>query len=126
MQRLFSTFPNSMPGVALLLLRWALGIPLIADGYVGLWESPEPAALLMLCARLIGGGLICAGLWTPVIAILVAILELWAAFAVGNVGDAHVLRGIVALSLATIGPGAWSVDARIFGRKRFNFDAADD
>jgi uncharacterized membrane protein YphA (DoxX/SURF4 family) len=29
---------------------------------------------------------------------------------------------ILGLSLAMIGPGAWSVDARLFGRKQINPD----
>jgi uncharacterized membrane protein YphA (DoxX/SURF4 family) len=32
--------------------------------------------------------------------------------------ESHILLAILAISLAMLGPGAWSVDAQIFGRKR--------
>lgn len=34
----------------------------------------------------------------------------------------HPFLAILAVSVAMLGPGAWSIDARLFGRKRFNFD----
>jgi uncharacterized membrane protein YphA (DoxX/SURF4 family) len=30
----------------------------------------------------------------------------------------HLLLAVLAISLAMLGPGAWSIDAQIFGRKR--------
>jgi uncharacterized membrane protein YphA (DoxX/SURF4 family) len=32
----------------------------------------------------------------------------------------HLLLAVLAISVAMLGPGAWSVDARLFGRKRLN------
>ena len=32
----------------------------------------------------------------------------------------HLLLAVLAISLAMLGPGAWSVDAYLFGRKRFD------
>lgn len=34
----------------------------------------------------------------------------------------HIVLAAVAVSVAMLGPGAWSVDARLFGRKRFVVD----
>jgi len=70
--------------------------------------------------HLIGAGagiLLLAGLWTPAGGLLVTIVELWVALS--RVGDPLVplMLAILGASLAMIGPGAWSVDARLFGRK---------
>jgi putative oxidoreductase len=34
----------------------------------------------------------------------------------------HIFLAILAVSVAMLGPGAWSIDARLFGRKRFDID----
>jgi uncharacterized membrane protein YphA (DoxX/SURF4 family) len=71
------------------------------------------------------GALLVVGLYTPIAGILVAVVEAWVALYhtgnvhTGNVWAAVVLMGI-GLSLAMIGPGAWSVDARLFGRKQID------
>jgi hypothetical protein len=64
------------------------------------------------------GLLLLAGLWTPVMGVLVGILELWIAIArPGDLWNPMLLLAL-GLSLAMLGPGAWSVDALLFGRKR--------
>jgi putative oxidoreductase len=34
----------------------------------------------------------------------------------------HIFLAMLAVSVAMLGPGAWSIDARLFGRKRFDID----
>jgi putative oxidoreductase len=34
----------------------------------------------------------------------------------------HIFLGVLSVSLAMLGPGAVSIDARLFGRKRFDID----
>lgn len=34
----------------------------------------------------------------------------------------HIFLAVLAVSVAMLGPGAWSIDARLFGRKRFDID----
>lgn len=65
-----------------------------------------------------GGALLAAGLWTPLAGVLVAVIELWAAAAGTNDMWAGILMGTLGVALALLGPGAWSVDARLFGWKR--------
>jgi putative oxidoreductase len=62
--------------------------------------------------------LLLVGLWTPVAGVLFAIVEL--GLALFHPGDRwmHMLVGALGIVLAMLGPGAWSVDARLFGRKR--------
>jgi uncharacterized membrane protein YphA (DoxX/SURF4 family) len=57
---------------------------------------------------------------------IVAIGELWSAFLIHFAQPAdywfHVLLAILAAGVAMLGPGAWSVDARLFGRRRFEIN----
>jgi uncharacterized membrane protein YphA (DoxX/SURF4 family) len=64
------------------------------------------------------GVLLLVGLWTPVGGVLMAIAESF--LAVSHHGDPwmHILLAVLGAALAMLGPGAWSVDARLFGRKR--------
>jgi uncharacterized membrane protein YphA (DoxX/SURF4 family) len=36
----------------------------------------------------------------------------------------HIFVAVLCISLAMLGPGVWSIDARLFGRKRFDIDRA--
>jgi putative oxidoreductase len=117
-QRLFSAFPDGLPGVSILFLRFGIGISLVYDGTTGLFATPQFIPIARELLVLGAGLLLLVGLWTPVSGMLAAILELWIAFS----GVDH-LRGVLLLAalgaaLAMLGPGAWSVDARLFGRKR--------
>jgi putative oxidoreductase len=118
LRRLFSTFARGLPGAGLLLMRLVGGTGLVVRGAMVLrGESPiEPAWPHVLAAG--AGGLLLAGLWTPIAGALVALIELWTAFSHGTDVWASVLLGTLGAALALLGPGAWSVDARFFGWKR--------
>jgi uncharacterized membrane protein YphA (DoxX/SURF4 family) len=127
-QRLFSTFPNSWPGIGLLLLRISLTISLLVFLTSGL-SAGNPSESISLARDLIAalaGLFLIAGLWTPVMGILVAIDEIWIALSSYSSGReeawVHILLAILSVSVAMLGPGAWSIDARLFGRKRFDID----
>jgi uncharacterized membrane protein YphA (DoxX/SURF4 family) len=118
MQRLFSGFPDGWPGLSILFLRFGIGISLVYDGTTGLFATPHSIPIAQELIALGAGLLLLVGLWTPASGMLAAILELWIAFS----GADH-LRGVLLLAalgvaLAMLGPGAWSIDARLFGRKR--------
>ena len=101
-------------------MRLVAGIALIAGGVISLrgGTSNETATLHVLGAGL--GILLIAGLWTPIAGVLAAVIELWHTFS--QPGDAltHILLTTLAMALALVGPGAWSVDARLFGWKRID------
>lgn len=123
MQRLYSTFANGWPGRGLLLLRLALSTFLIARC---LAEGTGSNGETWLSAVMyIAGALLAAGLWTPILACMTAALEVSIAVAHANGRDAHLLAAAIALGLAVLGPGAWSIDARLFGRRRISIQDND-
>jgi len=66
------------------------------------------------------GILLLIGLWTPVSGTLIAVLEVLVLIFNGGSGRGiPIMLATSGASLAMIGPGAWSIDARLFGRKRF-------
>ena len=105
MQRLFSTFPNSWPGLGLLTLRCVLAYSWILS------LSP-----LGLGTSILIGGFLVAGLWTPLAALTTAGVGLWAAFTIHD--SLSIIMTGIALSVAMLGPGAWSLDSILFGRKK--------
>lgn len=82
----------------------------------GLREAHQFAPIAQLIA--VGAGaFLLIGLWTPVMGTVLVIVETWIAFS--RPGDPWIPIMLAALgaTLAMIGPGAWSIDARLFGRK---------
>ena len=67
----------------------------------------------------VAGIFLFAGLWTPVVGTLVALDEFRQALA-GNDLWIHVLLGTLGAAAALVGPGAWSLDRRLFGWRRID------
>jgi putative oxidoreductase len=120
LQRLFSTFPTGRPGAGLLLLRLAVGASLILERIPEIWVIPQSLGFevrtVLVC---VGISLLC-GLWTPVMGGVAAVIELLITFSPEGGSVTHILLVILSISLALLGPGAWSIDAHIFGRKRID------
>ena len=64
-----------------------------------------------------------AGLWTPVTGIIVSAVQGWIAFSLPNGALMPIVLAVLGLSLAMIGPGAWSIDGRLFRRKQITTDS---
>jgi len=124
MQRLYTTFPNEWPGAGLLLLRLAEGIPSVLEGTLRTLSSGATIAALPYAADIVSGLLLIMGFWTPIGGLLQALVELSSVLA--GAGYEHIIRGMIGVSLAMLGPGAWSVDARLFGRKRIDVTVLKD
>jgi putative oxidoreductase len=74
------------------------------------------AALLV-----IDGGaalLLLVGLWTPLAGAVTACCELWIVVSGGGEFWLPLVLATLGATLAMIGPGAWSIDALLFGRKQ--------
>jgi len=125
-QKLFSTFPSEWPGVGLLLLRILVGCSLIVHG-MGYVQTPNPG-LLTCCLAVItfaSGALLLAGLMTLFVALLVAaggigVALSWIPSPGQELFDSYpAIINLIVLSIAIafLGPGAFSLDARMFGRR---------
>jgi putative oxidoreductase len=117
LQRLFSTFANGWPGVGLLLQRILAAIILVRFGIVQLTDASVSTSMIPQVVAACAGILLLVGLWTPVVGTLIAAAELW--IALNHLADPWIPIVLATLggTAAMIGPGAWSIDARLFGRK---------
>ena len=119
MQRLFASFPNGWPGAGLLLLRMVGAVPVVVGGITAAFTEPASLVPLLTSASAAAGGtLLLVGLWTPLGGALQALAQAYLAYHSGGIDEARLVLGAIAVSLMMLGPGAWSVDARLYGRKR--------
>jgi len=113
--------------VGLALLRAAIGLALAVQGTSSVleWRGFGFWALAIDLAMIAGGALLLIGYMTPIAGALAALLSLANAFAwvPAPIFDLFqdkmtaVLAAIVALAIICLGPGALSLDARLFGRR---------
>ena len=124
---MFSTFPGGWPGRGLLLLRAAIGLTTIIQGGLYL-ADPGNLTLGAGAASLLGiasGALLLVGFLTPVAGTLAGLFTLgvtlaWLHPATTNLFDAKlpaVFAVVMNAAIVLLGPGALSIDARLFGRR---------
>jgi len=100
-----------------LILRAAAGFSALAMAHLVV-DLTEMAALLARCVIVAVTGLLWIGLWTPIAAIAAAALQIGIVVLSQELSVASGVNAALALALAMLGPGSWSLDARLFGRKR--------
>src|ERR1700761_6994056 len=116
MQRLFSMFPAGLPGVALLLLRIAIAGLLSVSTLSNAPAESIPAWMAIsvgiTCLLLIIGAL------TPLASLTAVAIEatLWLRTD-GLTSASLALDMLVSLSMFFLGPGAYSLDSKMFGRR---------
>lgn len=135
---IFHSFPSGRAGVALLLIRLYLGIAFIQHGsgklddiagFAAEFHLPWIVAAATMVVQLTSGILLIIGLLTPLAALAIAGTMVGATLTLIQKGELFInpaghswenssfyLMLCVALSL--LGAGAYSFDARLFGRGR--------
>lgn len=121
-RRLFSSFARGWPGVGLLLLRVAAGSSLIARSILVLGNAPTFGTGFFQLFIATAGMLLITGLWTPVAATVMVLLEVWRVISRRGDLSSDILLSTLALAIALLGPGGWSIDARLFGWKRIEIE----
>jgi putative oxidoreductase len=108
------------------LLRISLGVALLYFGITGLSNLSGTIAFAECLIAAGAGAFLLVGLWTPVMGTLVALNEVWSALSRYSLSRqetwTHVFLAVLSVCVALLGPGAWSIDAHLFGRKRFDID----
>jgi putative oxidoreductase len=117
MQRLFSTFAEGWPGAGLLLQRVLTSAIIFYFAASQIVESAGWVPSLPHWIAAIAGALLLLGLWTPVAGLTIALVEIWISFVSSGNSLAPITLAGLGLTIAMIGPGIWSMDARLYGRK---------
>jgi uncharacterized membrane protein YphA (DoxX/SURF4 family) len=122
----FPAFPDGLPGIALLLLRVVLATVLLIQGSYCLREpGPSTAMSLAGVEAFVLSGLLFVGFLTPLACALVGLCAIaiklsWIPACAHNVVESYVsaiFAATVRLGTMILGPGAFSVDPRIYGRR---------
>jgi len=114
-------FPSGMAGAGLLILRVCSAAVLLVDGPA---HPLEGKSIWLLLLFLIMSGTLCIGLFTPYAAAIGCLIELTAIWeADAQVAFHFIVAALNIAAVGTLGPGAYSLDARLFGRRLMNFSA---
>lgn len=117
-------FPTGGAGVGLVVLRSVVATTALID--VGAIGSSGPMLILEGITVLVAICLV-SGFLTPYCAALICLLELAILVFIFPPGAYHLLASaLTAASVSVLGPGAYSMDSRIFGRKSITIPPRSD
>jgi putative oxidoreductase len=103
------------------VLRLAVGGMLLANGVTWLASGPHRDAAPAVVG-VAAGMLMLIGLWTPVSSLLAVISQSWTLLVGGVMPQTAILLLSISVAVAMLGPGAWSIDSLLFGRRRLKID----
>jgi hypothetical protein len=104
--------------MGLLLLRLAACLILGAFSVTALRGGLPIALDLFYSGLAVLALLLLAGLWTPIAGGILALASLGHAIARPEDRWGWIVLAVLAAAVALLGPGAWSVDARLYGWRR--------
>jgi putative oxidoreductase len=116
-RRLFSTFAHGAPGIGLLLLRLTVGGMAITHDVMVFAKGPSLAFAAFHAFLTVLAVMLLVGLWTPIVAALIAVGAFFEALSHDVTWAQCISVAFLCAALALIGPGAWSIDARLYGWK---------
>jgi uncharacterized membrane protein YphA (DoxX/SURF4 family) len=98
-----------------LLLRVSLAGAILDGGP----DCLQPAVAPLICVGLAAqSSLLCIGFMTPVVSVIACVFELVSLLIAAHADLRFVvLSSLNAAAIALLGPGAYSLDARLFGRR---------
>jgi putative oxidoreductase len=114
--RFLSRYPDGAAGIALVLLRMACAW--IAILVIACLPFPHVSPNASIVAAAVFALALVLGFGTRVVAFVLAAAVLATAFMTGgNVALTMIARACVCAALGLLGPGAYSIDAKVFGRR---------
>jgi uncharacterized membrane protein YphA (DoxX/SURF4 family) len=99
----------------------AAGSTVIFAGATQLLSASALETSIVHLLAIAAGIFLVLGLWTPIAGLLLAILQMWAFSSLRCDLWTRILLATLGAGLALLGPGAFSIDARLFGWKRIDF-----
>lgn len=119
MRRRFWTFIAGAPGAGLLLIRLATGAVCAYRGIGALSQHTWTVTEALPLAQIVAAYFV-MGLWTTVAGVVLTAIACYSAFSSQHDPWVHVLMATLGVAVVFLGPGAWSIDARLFGWKRID------
>lgn len=121
-RRFISNFAGGWPALGLLLIRIAAGTALIIDGKARIYLSQPVLPLILGALAVSDGAVLVAGLWTPLAGVLAVALSAGEILIYHENPYPGVLLAAMGAGVAFVGPGAFSVDAWLFGLKKIDIE----
>jgi len=90
---------------------------LLYCGASHLLENTRLVPSLPYLIAAVAGVFLLLGLWTPIAGITIATAEVWISLAWSGSSLMVIVLAILGATVAMIGPGMWSIDAKLYGRK---------
>jgi putative oxidoreductase len=121
-RRFFSNFAGGWPAIGLLLIRIAAGAALTINGRERIYSGEDLGLLTLGVLSVADGVLLAAGLWTPLAGLCALALSVTDLLIYHEGACPAILLASMGVGVALVGPGAFSIDAWLFGLKRIDIE----